>query len=314
MKRGFISFLTVPRLRLLRISALFCLILFCAGIRGALGEVSAADLGVEKEVWISIRTDNQAGSGTLADPFNGSNTRFDERLHALSANNTTNIHLHLLPGVFETQGTLMWSPRSGWKIQGAGMLLTTVKLVNVNNNAYGVIAQPVNEFLSNIEVSDLTVDCNYSLANPNFASAVALAGTRHVIRSVRAINAYGVYPISEAFILSIAAGQGDGQGNLIENCEVSSFKGSYCTAISFAGGVPFNDNLIGGIIRGNKVYDLHSSNRFSLCFAYGGGGGRGVIFENNTSVRCDVPVNIDTGRSYNVVFRGNQFLVGCTRW
>lgn len=308
MKRGFVSICGVSPLRLLQINGLLCLILFSTGIKPALGQISATELGLEKEVWISIRTDTQAGSGTLADPWNGSGTRFDERLHELSANNRTNVYLHLLPGVFETQGTLAWNPRSGWKIQGASMLLTTVKLVNVTNNAYGVIAQPANEFLSNIEVSDLTVDCNYSSSNPNFASAVALAGTRHTIRSVRAINAYGIYPISEAFILSIAAGQGDGQGNLIENCEVSNFKGSYCTAISFAGAAPFSDKLIGGIIRGNKVYDLHSSGRFSICIAYGGSAGRGVIFENNTAVRCDVGVNIDTGRSYNVAFRGNQFL------
>jgi len=271
------------------------------------------DLGVDRAIWFSIRADGQPGDGTVLNPFNGSGNRFDVKMHERSVlNPVTNIVIHLLPGVYETQGTLVWNPRSGWRILGAGIDKTFVKLVNVSNNVWGVIAQPSNVFESNTEVSDLTVDCNYSATNPSTASAVQLIGQRHTIRRVKAINAFGRLPDSETFILTIGNAGQDSDGNLIEECEVSSFKGTYCSAIAFGGPVG-GTKTIGGIVRGNRVYDLHGGHARSTAIAFACGATGGALFENNVAYRCDIAVNNDTGKSLNVIFRGNQFYACRTR-
>ena len=272
---------------------------------GSLAEIQ----GVSRQIWIATRSDGISGTGTLGDPFNGSDGGFDGKMGELSAQGVTNIQINLLPGIFETQGTLRWMPRSGWRIHGAGIDITTVRLVNVSNNVFGVIAQPIPE--SNTEISDLTVDCNYSPNNPNFASAVVLSGDRHTLRRIKAINAYGEPPAAENFILAIvtSAWESGSEGNLIEHCEVSQFKGSYCMAISFGSG-PNPAAYIGGIIRGNNVYDLHGAAGPSACTAYGTGAMRNAVLEDNGSYNCDSALNNDTGRSINVIIRGNRF-IGC---
>ena len=257
-----------------------------------------------------MREDNAPGSGTAADPFNASGGGLDTRLRELSIlSRTVNLHIRLMPGIYPTQGNLMWRPRSGWKIHGAGIDVTTLKLMNISNNLSAVVGTYANESQANMEVCDLTVDCNYSPANPNKASAVSLSGTRNAIRRVKAVNAYGEPPQAETFVLAIGTGGLQSDGNVIEDCEVSSFKGSYCIAIGFGAPVP-STKYIGGIIRGNHVYDLRFTRGLSIGTAFGGGNMRDVIIENNFCERCDIAVNIDTGKSLNVIFRGNHFL-GC---
>lgn len=286
-----------------------CLALLVISL-SAVAETAFDALGLTKEICFSMREDNAPGSGTASDPFNASAGGLDTRLRELfSVSKAVNLHIRLLPGIYPTQGNLMWRPRSGWKIHGAGIDVTTLRLMNISNNVSAVVGTYANESQSNMEVCDLTVDCNYSPANPNKASAVSLSGSRNAIRRVKAVNAYGDPPVSETFVLAIGTGGLQSDGNVIEDCEVSSFKGSYCIAIGF--GAPVGSTkYIGGIIRGNHVYDLRFTRGQSIGTAYGGGNMRDVIIENNFSERCDIAVNIDTGKSLNVIFRGNHFL-GC---
>ena len=275
----------------------------------AAAEATADVLGTAREVWFSVRGDGLPGSGTLLDPFNGANSALDDKLREWSVvSRTSHLRIHLLPGAYATQGNRAWVPRSGWKIHGAGIDLTTLKLGNASNDVSAVIGNYAIDYQSNMEVCDLTVDCNYSRANPNRASAVFLSGTKNAIRRVKAVNAYGEPPLSETFVLALGSGGGQSDGNVIEDCEVSSFRGSYCTAIGFVS--PIAASFISGIIRANRVYDLRFTRGPSTGIAYGGGNLKGVIFENNFSYRCDHAVNIDTGKSQDVIFRGNSFL-GC---
>lgn len=271
-----------------------------------------SDTGTGLEIWIGLRTDGQPGSGTLADPFNGTGTDFDAKLGDLSyIHPVTNLVVHILPGLYQTRGSVVWSPLSGWRVHGSGIDITIVKLIGASNNVEGVITQNGSLYYANSEVSDLTVDCNYGPNNPNYAHAVTLNGSRHTIRRVKAINAYGVYPTFENFIIAISNYGFVSEGNLIENCEVSSFKGTYCTAIGLAGpGFISSLKQIQGIVRGNKVYDLINTSGPSGLIAYGGGGIRDSVFERNASYRCQTAVNIDSGKSRNVTFVGNVFL-GC---
>ena len=260
---------------------------------------------MDKEVWLSIRTDGQAGEGTLASPFNGSGNGFDTKLREWSIlNNVTNITIRLLPGVYETQGTLAWYVRSGWRILGAGIDKTIINW-STSPIMFGALSLRRSSSIPASKSADLTVDCNYSPTNPNKAAAVGLAGRDHTIRRVKAINAYGQLPVSETFVLHIGIGEGQSDGNLIEECEVSSFKGAYCSSIGLI--VGSTGASIGGIVRNNKVYDLHAASGPSLCTAYGFAGLKGALIENNFSYRCDIAVNIDTYKSQNAVLRGNQF-------
>jgi hypothetical protein len=315
-----------PFLPRLRVPALLCLVLpglVCSPVRGQTNSSrrlvppssawlsvastpTPADAGVTREIWIGLRGDGLPGDGTLASPFNGTGAGFDSKMRELSVTNALNdLHIHLLPGTYVTAGARVWTPRSGWWLHGAGMDLTTVQLVNPPGNAFAVIGMPVSFLQTNITVSDLTVDCHYSTTNANKAAAVALLGSRHTIRRVRAIHAYGVFPAAETFLLSIATVGASSEGNVIEYCDVSDFRGSYCTAIAFGGPLP--PFYIQGIIRANRVVDLHSEVAQSVGIGYGAGGFNNVIFEYNVADRCDVAVNLDTGRSRSATLTGNQF-------
>lgn len=150
-----------------------------------------------REVWVAVRTDGARGSGTQSDSYNGSTAeRFDEIMRNLPNPAT----VHIGPGVFETRGEAAglavppgWRPKSGQRILGSGMGVTTLKIVgatgtNYHHDAIGT----TDEYLDGFEVSELTVDCNVEgQPNPHVAcGAIALrGGCRHVrIRRVRAIH------------------------------------------------------------------------------------------------------------------------------
>ena len=73
-------------------------------------------------VWIAFRTDTIAGTGTYADPLDGSSaTKLDTILNDLAANT----RIHFGPGVFQINGlkedaTSSWL-KSGMKIVGSGI-------------------------------------------------------------------------------------------------------------------------------------------------------------------------------------------------
>lgn len=267
-------------------------------------------LGLARDIWIGLRTDGQAGEGTLASPFNGSGEGFDAKLRELCVTSAvTHIVIHLLPGTYHTRGYPHWFPRAGWKIQGAGMHQTTLKLL-AGTNAPLFVISPFNLVEADgVEVCDLTVDCAYSPTNWNFATAVYLWGSHNAIRRVRAINAYGPYPTIENFTLGIAIGLGPhSEDNVIEDCEVSSFHGGYVTAISIGGGYElYNTKTIQGALRRNRVLDLYNPDSPHAMHAYGFSGAEGVV-EGNLAVRCGLGFYIDTGRGRNLILRNNLFL------
>jgi len=98
-----------------------------------------AQAGMANEVWIAVRTDGQPGTGTVADPFDGSTQpQFDAVMNGFYKANRKHLTIHLGVGTFETLGSYVylaydptpgWVADDGWKIIGAGMGNTIVKLV-----------------------------------------------------------------------------------------------------------------------------------------------------------------------------------------
>lgn len=266
------------------------------------------------EVWLAPRTDGLSGEGTLTSPFNASGENFDARMREWSVSQRiTNLTIHLLPGTYDTRGAAVWYPLTAWRIRGAGMDATTLRLVNATGREFAVISSYHLADTHQVEVSDLTVDCNYSLSNSNIASAVLLWGNGNIIRRVRAINAHGVFPTYETFVFYIAAGQYvQCEGNLIEECEVSSFKGTYFTAIAMSSGLEAYGGRRNyhGTIRRNRVYDLTSGSGLATGQAYGAGGCVDIVLEDNIAVRCENGFHTDSGATRNLILRGNRF-IGC---
>lgn len=146
--------------------------------------------------------------------------RFDERMKEAPERTT----IHIGPGVFETRGAGEgeivppgWRAKNGQRILGAGMGLTTLKLVApsvpVGNRKAAVIA--ANQVLTeSLEIADLTLDCNADdqpgelrpdgqPRHFNYAAISIDAGGRHIyIHRVRAINFASRYPdgYSENFV------------------------------------------------------------------------------------------------------------------
>src|SRR2546426_5334996 len=92
--------------------------------------------------------------------------RFDEAMTSAPRNTT----VHIGPGLFQTRGhgpgedTKGWTVKSGQKIRGAGIEVTTLKLMYayIRDRSFAAIlgGGSVSEWPASFEVSDLTVDCN----------------------------------------------------------------------------------------------------------------------------------------------------------
>lgn len=136
------------------------------------------ELASKKEVWLAIRTDGAAGSGTQDNPYNVSTAeRFDEIMREIVEENTV---IHIGPGVFRTAGfglgTPRWRPKSGQTIIGSGISTTTLLYIadiifGATDRDAAVIAHDHTvSRLQDWEISDLTIDCN--LQNQRFNPAV----------------------------------------------------------------------------------------------------------------------------------------------
>ena len=90
----------------------------------SLALIMAASLAfADAEVYLGVRTDGQAGTGTAIDPLDaGTHEKFD-RLFAGFGSNTG---IHLGPGTYHTKGAASFSVKPYWKIRGAGYGVTRI--------------------------------------------------------------------------------------------------------------------------------------------------------------------------------------------
>jgi hypothetical protein len=280
------------------------------------------------EIWISTRTDNIAGTGTLADPFDGSTAaKFDALLFSYLY--TNNLRVHLVGAEpFLTGVNHQWSLRPGWVISGDGMNTTTIKLVGDLggiNYTLNVISSSADISYDNIILRDFTVDCNWpALAasadtgaggEKNIAlNAVAIWGSNNLIQRVRSINSYGSWAnLKEHFDISLLGPQtGDGTNCVIQSCRAEQPWGNYGNPFSISGWVNTAPN------------HLLTNSKVLSCTAVGVNGGvtgytsGGVTFGNvkdcyidsNTFIDCYGAAYTDTGTIDGIQIINNTVIRG----
>jgi hypothetical protein len=161
----------------------------------------------KKEVWLALRADGEYGDGSAGSPYDASSPAlFRDRMKSFQAKTI----IHIGPGIFQVPAfdpgkaanspTQVWQPKSGQRIVGAGMYVTTLKVVGATSqeglsraigNDWWSPEHQDSRFLDGFEVSDLTVDCNmraHTGAMRVIIGAIGVTGRRVRIRRVRAID------------------------------------------------------------------------------------------------------------------------------
>ena len=300
-------------------------------------------------VFIALR-DGKDGSGRAADDARDGSTpaAFDAILRCYSEGcsdpkspkksmaRTENLIVCLGPGAFSTLGNydyIVGVPHSnpagftvgkGWKIHGAGVDKTTVRLaaylpITEGKNPLnfpldtgtGLVFSTNGDNASNVEISDLTIDGNYpelkSKARQNGIKALTLEAIHlradqggHWIHDVNVINMAGeigdIHIRWEAFPVWIVsmnnASPSENSGNTIESVRMSQSYGGTGCAIAIA----------------NAVAEV----RFTLVngypIGYGGWKMGAVYFHDNTAQETGYGFNVDSWDNDGVRIEGNHIV------
>lgn len=220
--------------------------------------------------------------------------------------------LEIGPGVFTVSATFSAATNSGCgilfvnrhniRIHGAGKEVTTLQLATAINDTYNVVIGGTGAN-SGLEVSALTVDCNYaavSVAAPRaILDAVTLSGGENTIREVRAIHAGGT--TGEAFVLGLGWDSAVSLRNLISHCEVVGGTGRM-TAIALTNNDARHDYTIysAGVVEDCVVTGAQ--------IGYGGFAMGDAIFRRDVAVDCEYGMNVDSFHNRNVTVEDCRFL------
>lgn len=168
--------------------------------------------GLVNAVWLSIRTDGHAGTGTAEDPYDASGTNFDTLL-GNAAKLPANTNIQLAPGTYTvTPVNPFVNPNvlPGWKIFGAGVDVTTIQCrtgVALSATALTCLGSSTTTGANGFEVFDLTVDSNWAGIANNATDGAAVSrapsanpitdavtnGTATVTSATAAFNANDLY-------------------------------------------------------------------------------------------------------------------------
>jgi hypothetical protein len=274
---------------------------------------------------------HEAGSGTANDPYDGSTAqKFDGILRSRSEALQQNLIVCIGPGTFETEGTYDFivnvphktargfTLNTNWKVHGAGVDRTILKLVSFfGNPSYmakgtgaGVVLSTYNDAASGIEISDLTIDNNYSELKP-VATQQGITGLNleaihlrsdeggHWIHRVKVIHTAG--EVSEVFPIWIVSmsnqSPSPSSGNIIEYVTLRDQGAGACTAIAITNAM--------GEVRNNEV------NGYEI--GYGAWSIGKVAFHDNTAIDTKYGFNIDSGENDGVRIYNNQ-IIHPRRW
>jgi hypothetical protein len=226
----------------------------------ALVEAYDLDPVSTREVWVAVRTDGQAGSGTESDPYDGSTMdKFDAIMGDNSKTPAYTI-IHLGPGRFRTAASdknNKWKVKSGWVVEGAGMYSTIVQMggsvagIHYDLEAFKSVEN--GSSTDNVTIRDFTVDCNWAelsaTADPGLGGeknikvfAIYLAGSDNLIERVRHIHTYGSWANGqEDFgIFLTAPSTMDATGDRITYCRAELPEGNYGSAFNISGEVSYS--------------------------------------------------------------------------
>lgn len=263
--------------------------------------------GLNKEIWIAVRTDTKLGSGTPEDPFNAGGANTAAKQVAFDALMTTwaetaGTIIHLLPGTYYSVNNggnwCQTNIAAGVKIRGAGMWQTTIQ--NYLGTSSGL--HMIYALTDNVEVSDLTLDANATVGNASTTTVGALrfGGNNELGKNVRVINDKG--PTGECFPIFVSGGASSSLNNdIIDGCVVTNFIGTNSTMIIVS--VPdANSKLTNCTIR--NCYVAGGGMGYTLV---GGLLGYGNSCENNNSDGSNSGYNHDSWQSTGERIVGNRF-------
>jgi hypothetical protein len=183
---------------------------------------------VRIDVWIAKRTDSVAGTGTQTDPYNwGSIANFDSLMSGMAVNTC----VHLGPGEFETAGFhdglsgSGWQAKPGMRIVGSGIDVTTLKLVSgagTNQRAYAVAHALNGSTVDFFEISDLTINCNWSAQSGSQVASGAVRILGNHSRAVRVkVKNWGVKTNGPSgFVIAMLTGDPGNGVNGVTNCGI----------------------------------------------------------------------------------------------
>ena len=265
-----------------------------------LTRIAKAETEFDNEFWISTST-KSANLGTMDNPFDGSTpAKFDSVMEALPPNST----IHILAGTYQTYGVSKWQLKSGQKILGSGMDATVLQLVSgsPSEEMIGSVSGPC----TNIEVADLTCDCNYTSGSYTY-SGVEIDGTGTVVRRVKVIDqaCFGPVGNGEAWGISVNGYTlANSVGNIIEDCEVSHFAGGGISALAMSAcsGVIRDNHVLLALVPGGPPVPGGSNQGIN------GSSCANVLIEGNYISGADAGVYGDTQGCTNIIIAHNNFV------
>lgn len=221
------------RLSARNVKSLFSLAALCL-LNLSLSYASAAGTSI----YIAVRTDGLAGTGSQTDPYDGSTeVKFD----ALMKSFPENTQIHLGAGTYSTLGWNAFGVRAGWNLQGAGMGVTTLKLMcSATEPSYRKYYHLCGFGCDGAQISNLTCDGNYQgqawPANDS-VGGICPFGNNVVIDSVEFINCYGDTAAGlEQFCICMG---GLGTQSLATGCVVRN-----CVTHHFAAGANYTNGVM----------------------------------------------------------------------
>lgn len=220
-----------------------------------------SNAGYTKEIWISVRTDGLAGTGTPVDPFDGSTqAKFDALLNAL----VSGTHVHLYAGVYLTQGNAtVGNLPATFRIEGSGQSLTTIRLAPTSNfttNPSATVLNANNSIAnSNQEVDHLTIDGNFgafTLGSSNVINAIVLYGNNAKIHDLDCIGCWANQQTVEGFFVKIANDIG---GSAPQNPNIWNINGYNNFTNAYAGLVLIFGTAVGGVpgMSNGSIHDIY---------------------------------------------------------
>ena len=209
------------------------------------------------EVWFSVRNDGISGSGTYENPFNGATPELFDR--NLSGNVDINTTIRLFPGHYLTQGYNGSTDegvkvRHGQKFIGAGIDNTIIQLVSGDTigDHYIVFGNSINDSISGVEISNLTIDCNSENQTEKYiaCSAVSISSSDIKIDRCKAINVgTESFPIGNSIEATFFQINRSNVNNLTENIRIEN-----CIAVQISENQSSVTSVfsVGGVIGANK--------------------------------------------------------------
>jgi hypothetical protein len=282
----------------------------------------------QPEVWIAVRTDGLPGTGTQADPYDGSTAeKFDEAMLRLP---WTGLNIHLIgSGPFRSDLRHNWHLHSGWTLSGDGMDVTVVQMVGNLGGVTGgasLLSSDPNYTTDNVTIRDLTVDCNWPELSATAddgaggeknakIGAVVLWGSNNLVQRVRSINSYGSWAnLKEQFaIMLIAPRTGDGTNNVIDSCRAELPRGNYGNPFALAGWVdssPKHIQISSKVISCTAI-GVNDGNNSG--FTSGGvnlGNVKNCVIDGNTFIDCNGAAYTDTGTVDGLTVSNNHVVRG----